>query len=320
MLQGGTLVVEMEALLSATSITRAELQEFMADAAWQFPKAGSVKARQLHRIFDERRTCEQNPSLLKGNCSEFLGMYGMMRCFVALKLSDLPAAAACKGSFEAACEVVDCMLALKRCTVSVADGAAKLEASLRRHLAAHVAVYGDRRVLPKHHWMMDVPAQVRRDQVVLDAFVVERIHLRVKSAGEAVDNTTHFERSVLSSLLVKSTNQADVVSDGLVGRAGPLSSSHSSVKVADKLRVFGSEISVEDVVVRDGTAAKVLGCADQGSELFLLVKQYVVVTPLALHCFVGREQERISVWKATAAVLAVAWRPRSDGTVIVVTQ
>ena len=79
-------MVEMNALLKATSIAKTELETFLADAAWCYPKASATKSRQLHRIFNARRSVEKKPYDLRGTCSEFLGLYGMMRFFVALRL------------------------------------------------------------------------------------------------------------------------------------------------------------------------------------------------------------------------------------------
>lgn len=36
-------------------------------------------------------------------------------------------------------------------------------------------------IKPKHHWLMHVPEQIARDNVVLDAFVIERQHVLVKA-------------------------------------------------------------------------------------------------------------------------------------------
>jgi hypothetical protein len=51
-LQGGILVAEIEAILSATTMSREALQAFLADQQWQFPRCNAIKSRQLHKIFD----------------------------------------------------------------------------------------------------------------------------------------------------------------------------------------------------------------------------------------------------------------------------
>ncbi len=69
----------------------------------------------------------------KGNCDEFLGLWGLLRCFVATKLTDDPVTQPFKRSSETVCNIVDCLLALKRCLVSRGDGADRSDACVRRH-------------------------------------------------------------------------------------------------------------------------------------------------------------------------------------------
>ena len=312
-------MVEMDALLEATSIAKVDLESFLADAAWCYPNASATKSRQLHRIFSARRSVEGKPHALRATCSEFLGLYGMMRCFVALRLGAVPAHEAFKLSFDSACEVVDAVLAVKQGLVAIGDGADRLDRSIRRHLALHLNAYGDRHVKPKHHWMLDVAEQVRRDGCVIDAFVIERTHLRVKRVAEPVQNTRAFERSVLASLANVTQHQDDLEDDGLVGHTDELRGGQG-MTVARKLRVWGLTLVVGDVVVRDGTAACVVACAKSNGELFVIVHPYLVRTAVGLHCVVAVEEPQLVAWRAVAVQLAVAWRPSTDGTVLVVTR
>ena len=65
LMQGGIFVIECESLLAASKpfgVTRAMLQAFLGDAAWEFPKFAATKSKQLHRIFDERRVSTDDPA------------------------------------------------------------------------------------------------------------------------------------------------------------------------------------------------------------------------------------------------------------------
>ena len=312
-------MVEMNALLKATSIAKTELETFLADAAWCYPKASATKSRQLHRIFNARRSVERKPYALRGTCSEFLGLYGMMRCFVALRLGAVPAHEAFKLSFDSACEVVDAVLALKQGLVAIGEGADRLDSCVRRHLALHRTAYGDLHVKPKHHWVVDVAEQVRRDGCVIDAFVIERTHLRVKRVAEPVQNTIAFERSVLASLVNVTQHQADLEEDGLIGHTDELRDMQG-VTIASKLRIWGLTLDVGDFIVRDGTAARVVACAKCSGELFVIVHPYLVRTAVGRHCVVAVEEPQLIAWKAAAVQFAVAWRRSNDGTVLVVTR
>ena len=78
-LQGGILVAEIEAILSATSMSREALHDFLSDKQWQFPHGNSSKSRQLHKIFDPRRVIDEAPNKVRGTCAEFLSSTG---CYV----------------------------------------------------------------------------------------------------------------------------------------------------------------------------------------------------------------------------------------------
>ena len=194
MLQDGVLTAEIGALLVAADIARREVQVFLQDTTWLYPRASRIKHKQLHRIFDERRASASNEaSKIKGSCAELLGLYGMLRHFIECVATIAPEHDAAKQSFFAACDVVDAILAAKFCRLSPQRAAADLQTLTARFMELHKAAYGVRFIKPKHHWQMDVPPQIVRDGVVLDAFVVERGHLAVKAIAEHVRNTTTFE-------------------------------------------------------------------------------------------------------------------------------
>lgn len=121
MLQGGVLNSEVEALLELSRIPRERLQKFLADATWVFPRASHDKARQLHRIFDERRVGDDDSNKVKASCSELLGVYGLLRFFMELELSGRPDMAAGLKSMMAVCRVIDLLLAAKRHQAAVDD-------------------------------------------------------------------------------------------------------------------------------------------------------------------------------------------------------
>ena len=78
---------------------------------------------------------------------------------------------------------------------------------------------------------------------MLDMFVVERLNLLVKHVSEAIDNTRHWNYSVLASVL---TNQCNLLSEsrhmtpGLVGKcvAWP---QDPSVTLARRVSAFGKD-------------------------------------------------------------------------------
>lgn len=318
-LQGGTLTTEVEAMIAASGTLRDELQKFLADSRWEFPHRMAVKGRSLHRIFDLRRVASDEPDKVKATCSELLGVYGLLRFFFELKLGASVEHEKQLQSFNAACKVVDLLLHLKAGLAAAADAAAELENALQDHLALHRAAYGDNYIKPKHHWMLDVPSQLRRDGMVLDAFVVERTHLRVKALAEKVKNTVAFEQSVLSGLVTSLLqNDASLIGCGLLGRTQSLPGFQPPVVVADRLRVYAVEISVGDVALRGDAAGHVQACVMQSGELFLFVSPLQRVSRLTSHCDVCMRLPQLAVWPAADVTHALAWRLQAVGTMLVV--
>lgn len=197
MLQDGVFNAEIQAMLAhggATGITRESIREWLSDPSWVFPAATRSKCKRLFRVFDDARVSDSNPEKLKGNCQEMLGIYGLVRHLVELRVaSDDPIA----RSFGAVCTVIDAVLRVKRGIDAPAVAVPALRTALSRHLELHKAAYGDQYIRPKHHWMLDVPDQVIKDGMVLDAFVLERHHSLVKAVADHIDNTVNFERKVL---------------------------------------------------------------------------------------------------------------------------
>eukprot|EP00959_Pyramimonas_sp_CCMP1952_P446068 9339273-Pyramimonas_sp.AAC.1 len=77
----------------------------------------------------------------------------------------------------------------------------------------HAAACGRRYLLPKHHAMMHIPAQIWKDKFVVDMFDVERLNSRVEQSAEnSARNTERHEYSFLSNLL---TGHHNDLTDGV---------------------------------------------------------------------------------------------------------
>ena len=109
-----------------------------------------------------------------------LGIYSLVRHWACTVIGDRPDLAPQRASFEAACAVIDLFLQAKRGSVSGHEAGASLVTAVCRHIRLHLEAYGTDHVKPKHHWMLDCAIWVRKHGIVLDAFILERLHLRVK--------------------------------------------------------------------------------------------------------------------------------------------
>lgn len=202
--------------------------------------------------------------------------------------------------------------------VGIGVGADKYEHAMQAFLAAHKDAYGLQHLRPKHHWALDLTAQIRRDQCILDAFIIERQHLMVKALAEPVRNTLCFETSVLSSLVVVQLRggRGQQLGDGLLGQGRHLPTLPSAT-VTSKLSVHGFTVSVGEVVCRGSDAAVVAACASEGDELFCLVApmaKVAVETPTSARF---RRGGRLDAWRAAELKQCLAWRDEPGGLVLV---
>ncbi len=106
--------------------SRQDVHSFLADDSWSFPSFHRVKTRALRRMFDPRRIASDDPDKLKGSCSEFLALYGLLRHWVETEVPEDPALQPQRCSFQKLCSVLDLILQIKRGLVSPAVGAPRL--------------------------------------------------------------------------------------------------------------------------------------------------------------------------------------------------
>jgi hypothetical protein len=188
-----------------------------------------------------------------------------------------------------------------------------------KHLRLHLAAYGDVHIRPKHHWLLDVPAQFRRDGLVLDAFIIERIHLRIKAPAEKIRKTVSFERSVLSSTLAAHLNLLETAMPhgGLLGRTAPMPGMLGAV-VADRMEVAGVEFSVGDVLLLGEHSGMLAACCLEGGCLIAIVRELAKKRDVTSTASDYTFTDSLAVWLAVSCVPATAWRHRTDGSILVV--
>ena len=197
----------------------------------------------------------------KADPSQLLTLLGLVRHFFETRAGHHAAVARERASFDAACAVIDVEMDAKRGKVENYVSAGLLRAALSRHMELHIAAYGRGHLKPKHHWLYDVAEQWLRDDLVLDAFVVERLHLRVKSVADNVENTSDYERSVLACAMVQQRKSLlERKGDGLRGRVGPLPG-YPRVQVAKGLECGTMRVQAGEIVFFDGSVGLVLACA-----------------------------------------------------------
>ena len=155
---------------------------------------------------------------------------------------------------------------------------------------------------------MDLGPQVRRDRMILDAFVIERQHLLVKSVAEHVRNTSKFEVSVLSSLINAQIRTVRELTSLLGGMP--------SVLVANKMAIHSFTVTVDEVVLRGHEAGAVFACAREGVEFFLFVAPMVKLAQVTEQAAKFRRTTTLGVWRAVDVQHCIAWKEDPDGAVL----
>ena len=322
LLQDGVFSNEVYVFLKVCEplgVTENDLHLFLKDQAWRWPAATRAKSMFAHRVFDAYRSASSaTADKLKCGASELLGLYSMLRHFVEVKLGHRPEIVNERASFDAACQVLDVLLMIKRGVADIATGATALEAALSKHMQLHVRAYGDQHVKPKSHWMMDIPAQLRQDHCVLDAFVVERGHLLVKPVAENCKNLSTFERSTMAGVVNAMFHRGKVskVGSGLRGTV----EHRGGVAVAPYLLCSsGVHVSVGDVVFYGDRAGQVHACAEEG-HLYVVVEELTKMADVTPHSAQWQPSGRNAVWQADDLEQASSWYTSGHGLTTVLSQ
>lgn len=188
-----------------------------------------------------------------------------------------------------------------------------LRRAVAAHLCAHKEAHGTSHIKPKNHWLFDIASQIERGPVVLDTFVVERLHQRIKPLAALVENTQVFERSVLSSVLTKHHNdltEGTFCSGGLIGPSASLPGSLATV--AGALEISSLRLSAGDVVFRAEACAQITACCREGDSLFIFVNLMIKAGDLSAHSAWWRPSGNLALWPVGQVDVALAWREDGD--------
>ena len=281
---------------------------------WCFPAHESNKPKSLHRIFSQYRMStdksKDSYGKVRGNMSEMLGVYGLIRHIAETVIVDEQVALE-KEAFLAACSVVDVLLDAKRGITTLRDAAQRLRGAAVHALTTLFAAHGREHTKPKHHWLFDIAELMEIHQaleLLLDAFVVERNHLHAKNVAQHVRNTSCFERSVMQGIMTDQWNRLGDLEVGS-GLRGPSAELDDGARIAKKaILVGGWTVIAGDVVQNGGAVGQVVACVEEGGNFHLLVDELGDVRPLSRHsCRASRRVAGRSLWPATSTRQSLAW-------------
>ena len=199
------------------------------------------------------------------------------------------------------------------------DAGGRLREMLTAHSQLHQRLHGTRHIVPKNHWAFDVCEQLEQDDFLFDAFIIERLHLRVRAVAENCKNIQDYEVSVLSGITNDHARRASeaVYAQGAMGRSHPFPGLPGAF-VSDSLELAGARMSVGDFVARGDGLGSVVACALDEGELYVVVDVWKREEKLTLHSarWVGAGARE--VWKASETTECLAWQIVGEARAVVI--
>ena len=326
---GAPLMVVLWRLISACEEFglpgQAELHGFLQQG-WCIPKAsqhGSRDIGKLHKFFDESsRPVNREQESVRCGASELLALARVFSHFVDVMIPADPRIDAHKQCFLAHMETTDILLSVKTGRRTCAAAAELLARCVQRQMEQFILANGGERVTPKMHWCFDLAEQLRDSDFMMDAFVIERLHLRARAVADHVQNTSVMESSVCAGLVNVQANAATTMG-GLEGAVAPYPHPQlQHVSVSDRMRAYGKRFCTGDLVESSGQVACIVACTREHAELKLIVDVCCASRAVSRH---GRICTRMPaqrcVWSAAEASPVAAWQHvEGDGDVLVLLQ
>ena len=244
-----------------------------------------------------------------------------MRHFVERRFKDRPGdLTAERDSFYACCKIVDIILLMKKGVLDpkLEASGVLLEDAIFRHLSLTMAAYGTDHIKPKHHLNHSLPSQYQ-EKGIFDAFVAERLHLRVKQQADRMKNLPFFSTSVAWRVMQTQIFQLQseiCLGSGLRGRIKE--SPDDGLQLATALQCASFAVAVGDVVVQGDVAGVVEACvADGVGELSVIVALLQWQSELTPHSSVWSSTTRLEQWSATALAFPHAWYFQDERLVLI---
>jgi hypothetical protein len=204
---------------------------------------------------------------------------------------------------------------VKKGRISGTDASATFAGLVQRHFTFHLQAYGSSLLRPKHHFLLHLPRQMASDNMVIDAFPCERLHLQVKRAAEPIKNTRTYEFSVLAAVTHVHSNTAYKPSQlcAPTAQAGEF----GGCDVSNSLTSNGTAISVGDVVFDGDQPGQVLACVSQQGRLYVIVDVFELSRRISKHSAHWRPGCGRQVWDAASCACALAWKRAASTTLII---
>ena len=316
MLSGGVLLRVVWSMLAVCEELGLPGQRVLCEflKGWKVPRASQHGARDvglLWRFFDPKSASENKKRQgVRCNASELLALSRCLDEFISTQLPDDPRLVAHKGFFLAARATIDLLMQVKLGSATCLSAADAVARSARDQLARFVELHGSNEANPKFHWALNLSEQMRHSEHLMDAFVIERLHLRARAVADFVKYTHDYEVSLSAGVINVQVGGSGTAS-GLEGRTAQFPHPElPHVRVADRLSTHGKRNPMEDWVQCGEEFGRVLACVEERGELYLIVTLASVVRSVSrrgrLCTLVGGER---ALWSPTDSHGVAGWRP-----------
>lgn len=163
---------------------------------WQLPKSRSENLSGL--FLPKRKKANDEAGSFKCTASEGLSLFSIFTCLLLQVVAPIGACAKAIAVMVALANVLEL---LQACAVPGITSPERLAAAIEAFLQASIAAGWHDAWHPKFHWVVHLPAQLRKWGILPACWVQERKHKLAKRFGNLQQNTTNYERSILLQLL-----------------------------------------------------------------------------------------------------------------------
>ena len=245
-----------------------DIEQFLQES-WVSPCSdnrvkGVVTWPKLSVIFSDCGGAKANEDAktIKAGMSELLGLYRVLMHFLATRVSSGGPLDTHVHLFQLVGKAVDLLLAVKHRCLAPREAGRKLELVLQQHMEL-LHNLGEARLRPKLHWAFDVAECLAKDDFLVDAFTLERLHLRVKDVANLRHNLQDYETSVMHAVTTRHLNQmtgaeAWASPCKFIGQECALPGS-PNIMLAEKAKHYGETFSVGNFACRGCSSRVVVG-------------------------------------------------------------
>ena len=260
--------------LETIGVGYTEINDFF-NVDWKSCGDGS-HIRAIKKLFAPgREAARSEANSFKAQASEIMALFPLLRHMIATYIAPMGVLAAGCASMLALCDVLH---ELQELRYGLGSPRA-LDAALTRHRPLFLDAYGAQFLIPKHHMLQHVPAQVVLDEgQLLDCFPTERKNRDLKRFATSITNTSRFERTVLARAVMdaqRSLHNPHWAKFGvLCGGTVDALQLEFGAKVARRgILNSGLSVRIDDVIVVEERLYLVSGVALLNNGILLIVRR-----------------------------------------------